>query len=80
MSVEAAAVSVMRRIWMGVSKGDVTRVNGNLSAEVAVYLQNRKRKELADLENRYGIEIVLNGDPSLAPGGGKLDFVKEQEI
>jgi len=79
MSVESTAVSLMRRIWMGVSKGNVTQVNGVLPVEVAAYLQNRKRKELTELENRYGVAIILNTDPSLAPGNGKLDFVKKHE-
>jgi len=77
MSVEAAAVSFMRRIWMGVSKGDIKRVNGTLPIDVATYIQNRKRKELAELENRYGVSITLNGDPSQSPGGGELDFIKQ---
>ncbi len=76
MSVESAAVSVMRRIWMGLSKGDVTQVNGRLCVEVASYLQNRKRKELLDLEDRYNVKIVLNADPSLPPGDHRLDFAK----
>jgi len=77
MSVEAAAVSYMRRIWMGVSKGGIHQVNGTLPMEVATYIQNRKRKELAELENRYGISVIVNGDPSLSPGDGRLDFVEE---
>lgn len=77
ISVESAAVSSLRRMWMGVAKGNISQVNGTLSMEVAAYLQNRKRKELADLEKRYGVSIVLQGDPVLAPGDGKLDFVKE---
>jgi ribonuclease E len=77
MSVEAAAVSIMRRIWMGVSKGDITQVNGTLPLDVVTYIQNRKRKELAELENRYGVAITLNGDPSHFPAGGELDFIKE---
>ncbi|MCF8062108.1 MAG: Rne/Rng family ribonuclease [Deltaproteobacteria bacterium] len=76
MSVESAAVSIMRRIWMGLSKGNITQVNGTLCVEVASYLQNRKRKELLDLENRYNVKIVLNADPSLPPGEVKLDFAK----
>jgi ribonuclease E len=76
MSVESAAVSFMRRIWMGVSKRDVTQVSGSLSLEVASYIQNRKRKELAQLEHRYGVTIYIQGDPHVSPGGGKLDFVK----
>jgi ribonuclease E len=79
MSVETAAVSYMRRIWMGVSKGGIHQVNGTLPMEVATYIQNRKRKELAELENRYGISVIVNGDPSLSPGDGRLDFVKEEK-
>lgn len=76
MSVESAAVSLLRRIWMGLWKGGVTEVKGSLPVEVAAYLQNRKRKELAELEERYGVAIVLQGNPSLAPGEGKLEFMK----
>ena len=77
MSVEAAAVSIMRRIWMGVSKGNITQVNGALPVDVVTYILNRKRKELAELESRYGVTITLNGDPSQPPGGGELDFIKK---
>ncbi len=78
ISVEAAAVALMRRIWMGISKGDITTVNGLIPMEVANYIQNRKRKDLTSLENRYGVNIIINGDHSLPPGGGKLDFIKEE--
>ena len=78
ISVESAAVSTLRRIQMGVSKGNVSRVEGTLHAEVAGYLQNRKRKELADIEKRYGVTILLHADPFTPPGGGKLDFVPSQ--
>jgi len=64
---------------MGVSTKGVTQVKGLLPLEVATYLQNKKRKELAELEFRYGVDIVLQGDPSLAPGGGELEFLKENE-
>lgn len=77
MSVESAAVSFLRQIWMGVSRKGVSRVKGRLSLEVATYLQNRKRRELADLESRYGVEVMLQGDPQIAPGEGKLEFVTE---
>jgi ribonuclease E len=77
LSVESAAVSFLRQIWMGMSKEGITVVQGVLPLEVSSYLQNKKRKELAELESRYGVNIVLRGDPSLPPGGGKLKFVKE---
>ncbi|MBW1768982.1 MAG: ribonuclease E/G, partial [Deltaproteobacteria bacterium] len=80
ISVESAAVSFLRRIWMGVSKGNVAQVNGTLPVETAAYLQNRKRKELVEIEKRYGVTILLQGDPSLYPGNGNLDFVKRDAV
>jgi ribonuclease E len=79
LSLESAAISYLRRIWVGASKGDVSRVNANLPVEVANYLLNRKRKELTDIESRYGLTILIHGDASLSPGGGKLDFVRGEE-
>jgi ribonuclease E len=76
MSVESAAVSVMRRIWVGLSKGDISQVNGRLAVEVASYLQNRKRKELLDLERRYNVKILLHPETGLSPGDHRLEFVK----
>ncbi|MCD4716423.1 MAG: Rne/Rng family ribonuclease [Desulfobacterales bacterium] len=77
LSVESGSVSFLRRIWMGASRKGVTRVQGILPVDVATYLQNKKRKELAALESRYGVGIDLKGDPALAPGDGKLEFLKE---
>ncbi len=77
LAVGPASVSFLRQISMGVSGKGVTQVKGVLPVEVATYLQNRKRRELALLESRYGVDIVLQGDPSLPPGSGKLEFVKE---
>lgn len=78
IAVSAAAVSFMRRIWMGVSKGDIAQVNGVLHSEVADYIQNRKRSDLISLEKRYGVIINIKADHTLPPGGGKLDFIKEE--
>ncbi len=77
LSVESAAVSFLRQIGMGVSRKGIALVKGMIPVEVATYLQNKKRKELAELESRYGVDIVLQGDPDLSPGNGKLEFLKE---
>ncbi|MBW2027699.1 MAG: Rne/Rng family ribonuclease [Deltaproteobacteria bacterium] len=77
-SVESAAVSFLRRIWMGVWKGDVNQVHGTLPMEVATYLQNRKRRELAEIEQRYGVTVILDGDPTLPPSGGNIEFIRER--
>jgi len=76
-SVETAALACLRRIRMGVSRKGTVQVKGVLSLEVATYLQNRKRKDLAQLESRYDVDIALIGDASIPPAGGKLEFLKE---
>ncbi len=78
-SVETAAISFLRRIRMGLSKKGILKVKGVLSDDVVEYLQNRKRKDLADMESRYGLEITLQGDSTLPPDGGILEFVKEEQ-
>jgi len=77
-SVESASVSFIRQIGMGVSAKGIMKVKGFLPLEVASYLLNKKRKALAQIENRYGIDIDLVGDPNISPGDGTLEFIKEQ--
>jgi ribonuclease E len=79
-SVETAALSFLRRIRMGVSRKGIAQVKGSLSLDVAAYLQNRKRKDLAELESRYGVDIALLADAAVPPGGGSLEFLKEPHI
>jgi len=78
-SVESASVSFLRQISTGVSKKGVVKVKGILPLDVAMYLQNKKRNELTKLDSRYGVEIVLMGDPLLPLGGGNLEFLKEKD-
>jgi ribonuclease E len=79
-SVETAALSFLRRIRMGVSRKGIAQVKGCLSLEVATYLQNKKRKDLAELESRYNVDITLAADAAIPPGGGKLEFLKECRV
>ncbi len=73
----AAAISFLRRIQKGVLKGKIVSVTASLPTEVAEYMQNKKRHELVELEKRYNITIHIKGNSSLPPGGGNLDFKKE---
>ncbi|NVM25657.1 MAG: Rne/Rng family ribonuclease [Desulfobacterales bacterium] len=78
-SVEAASLSFLRQIWQDASKGDIDRVTGVLPSKVADYLLNKKRRELAELEKRYGVSIEIQGNPDLPPWGGGLEFVERTE-
>jgi ribonuclease E len=74
----AAALSFMRRIQKGVVKDDVSTVIATLPIEVADYILNKKRHELVELEDRHSISIQIKGDLSLPPGGGNLEFKKDE--
>jgi ribonuclease E len=78
-SVEATSVSFLRQIWLGASKDSVVTVTGVLPSKVADYLLNKKRSELADLEERYGVSIEIQGGPGLSPWEGELKFIERNE-
>jgi len=78
-SVEAASLSFLRQIRMGVSRKGISHVQGSFSVEVAAYIQNKKRKDLAELESRYGVGINLQADPTIPLGNGSLEFIKEDQ-
>ncbi|RLB25549.1 MAG: ribonuclease [Deltaproteobacteria bacterium] len=78
-SVEATAVSFMRQIWLGVSKGNVETVTCMLPNNVANYLLNKKRAELAELEKRYGVNIEIQANPNLSPWEGDIKFTEKSD-
>lgn len=78
-SVEATSVSFLRQIWLGASKDNVVTVKGILPTNVTNYLLNKKRAELAELEERYGVSIEIQGGPDLSPWEGELKFIERSE-
>jgi len=78
-SVEATAVSFLRQIWLGASKGNIETVAGMLPSNVSNYLLNKKRGELAELEKRYGVSIEIQANPGLSPWEGDLKFIERSK-
>ncbi len=78
-SVEATAVSFLRQIWLGASKGNIETVTGMLPSNVSNYLLNKKRGELAELEKRYGVSIEIQANPGLSPWEGDLKFIERSK-
>ena len=64
-SVSSAALAALRNLEAEAIKGRASQFTLNASKEVAVYILNRKRGELADLEDRYGIAIATIPDEEL---------------
>ena len=75
--METLALSYLRKIWLGISKGTVASVNGVLPLEVANYLLNRKREDLFRLESRHEVTIHLEGQARYPARRGAAGIQKE---
>ncbi len=78
-SVEAVAVSFLRKVHAAAAKGQVAEVWGGLPLEVAYYLLNRKKRELAQIENDYEIVVTIKGKPSFLLNQIELEVVKREK-
>ncbi len=58
-SVESLALSILRIIEEEAMKEKTGRVLAQLPIEVATFLLNEKRAQIAELENRYGVHVLL---------------------
>lgn len=73
-SVETQALYFLRRIQTGILRKKVHRVECRLPLEVANYLLNKKRKELAELESRHEAIIDIIARPEMKPGDNQIEF------
>jgi ribonuclease E len=78
-SVEAMALSFLRKVHAAAAKGTIGEVRGGLPLEVAYYLLNRKKKDLARIEADYDIEVTLKGKPSFLMNQIELELVKREK-
>ena len=78
-SVEAMAVSFLRKIHAAAAKGSIGEVRGGLPLEVAYYLLNRKKEDLARIEADYDIEVTLKGKPSFLMNQIELELIKREK-
>ncbi|UPU35349.1 Rne/Rng family ribonuclease [Geomonas paludis] len=79
-SVEAMALSFLRKVHAAAAKGTIGEVIGSLPLEVAYYLLNRKRHELSQIENDYDIEVTVKGKPSYLLNQMELELVKREKL
>jgi ribonuclease E len=77
-SIEATAVYYFRKIWQILSQKKIATIKADLHPEVATYLLNRKRQELAELEEKFQATITIEGVPTLLPHEGHLEYVPRE--
>jgi ribonuclease E len=65
ISPELLSLNLVRRIEGRAATGRLARAKVVLHAKVADYVQNNRRRELADLERAYRIVVEIVGDPGV---------------
>src|SRR5512138_315966 len=78
-SVESMAISFLRKVHAAAAKGTAAEVRGGLPLEVAYFLLNRKKRDLAQIENDYDIEVTIKGKPSFLMNQLELELVKREK-
>jgi len=78
-SVEAMALSFLRKVHTAAARGTMAEVRGGLPLEVAYYLLNRKKRELAQIETDYDIEVTVKGKPSFMMNQMELEQFKREK-
>jgi len=58
-TAESMAIDVMRLLALASHREDIRRINVTVSAGVASYLNNRKRKEIARIENESSMSVAV---------------------
>jgi ribonuclease E len=76
-SVDSTALHVMRMVEEEITRSYSPGVVVKVPAAVALYILNQKRASLAELEQRRGVRIYLEGDESLIPPDYRLERIKQ---
>ena len=79
-SVETLALYYLRRIQTGISRKSIARVDCRLPLDVAQYLLNKKRAELADLELKHKAKIDIIPRVEMKPSENQIDFLETETI
>src|SRR5215207_2552812 len=62
---ESMSLDVMRRIAIAINDLKVHRVEVTINPEVNFYLQNKKRRSIAALEDKYDKRVIVRADPHM---------------
>ncbi|PSF05396.1 ribonuclease E [Marinobacter fuscus] len=63
--IESLALSIMRLIYEESSKEKTAEVRAMVPVSVATFLLNEKRKQLADIESRQGVDVIVAPVPTM---------------
>jgi len=79
-SVDSLALSILRIIEEEALKENTGRVTAQLPVDVATYLLNEKRQNIADVESRHDVSIVLIPNRQLDTPKYELERFRRQDM
>jgi ribonuclease E len=79
-TTESAALVALRKIHNRISQGDVAQMKVSLPQDVAMYLLNQKRDDLATLEARYAARIQVAVSDKLMPHQVEIEFRTRETV
>ena len=79
-TVESMSIDVMRVLAFAAHREEVRRVVVAVSPEVAAYVNNRKRREIAKIETDSNLSITVHAEPGVPRDHLHLDGFDGQNI
>jgi len=61
------AIEVMRTLQLAATRTDIARLNVTVHEEVATWINNRKRREVAQFEDSVHVQLHVVGKESVSP-------------
>jgi ribonuclease E len=78
-SIESSALQVLRAIEDEAAKRRSAEIAVHAHSTVALYLLNRKRDRLAQIEERHGLTVVFETDDTLSPPTIRIERLRAAE-
>ncbi len=73
-TVETQVLVHLRKIQGAAIRRNVKKIICDFPLDIATYMLNRKRSDLAELERKYRVEIQINAHPGMHPPEAKISF------
>ena len=67
-SVETQGLAILRQLNLKALKPEIKEITAVVPKEVAIYLLNKKREELIEIESKRDVLITIEGDSSMVSG------------
>ncbi len=79
-TIEALALSVMRRLHGILAKGGIGEIRVKLAPAIATAVLNQKRRELAQMEEQSEARILIQADGSMSYGEMTAEVERAEEV